>query len=326
MQRRRSTLLGFGLIALLMLSLTPLRAQEMREAVELYNNAAKNFQKEPQQAQSELYKCIEICKELPTDEAEKLRGQAEKLIPRTQFEIARALYAQKKTKESIAAMEKARQLAEEFNDGGTIKRVDKTIPQIFYAEGIALNRTGEYRKAVDMFSRAIAANARYMDPFIAKAISLDSLRAYDEMIETLEEGIRAARLSSNMPREMDMRVMALNYLKPLGKKLQDEKQLDESIATFQRAAQIDERDAEIFQALAIAYMDKNQADSALINADRAIEVASGTMDKTQLFFLKAQAHQKLGEKDLACAAYREAAHGEFKEKAEHEMKNTLKCE
>lgn len=318
-------MLSFALTALIFSANTSVVAQEMKEAVDLYNGAAQTFKKDPAKALEDFTKCISICDQLDTDESKELRGRAEKLLPRTHFEIGRKLYGQSKVKETIASMEKARDLAEQLGDKSTLNQVNRTVPQIYYKEGITLAQEKDFAGAVDMFSRAIKSNARYMEPIIAKAIALDSLRNYDEMLNTLEDGIQAARNCNNIAREMDMKVMALNYLKPKGFEEQQANKIDEAIETYIHATRIDGRDAEVYQALAIAYQSKSLHDSVIVNADRALEVAGGTMDLAQIYFLKAQALQANGDTQGACEAYREAAHGQFKEKAEHEMKNVLKC-
>ena len=80
-------------------------AQEMKEAVDLYNGAATSFKQNPQQAVADLQKSIEICEALNSEESGKLANSARKLLPDAYFYLAQDLYKKQKTKESFAAME-----------------------------------------------------------------------------------------------------------------------------------------------------------------------------------------------------------------------------
>ena len=57
-------------------------AQEMKEAVDLYNGAATSFKQNPQQAVADLQKSIEICEALNSEESGKLANSARKLRKR----------------------------------------------------------------------------------------------------------------------------------------------------------------------------------------------------------------------------------------------------
>ena len=76
-------------------------AQEMKEAVDLYNGAATSFKQNPQQAVADLQKSIAICEALNSEESGKLANSARKLLPDAYFYLAQELYKKQKTKESL---------------------------------------------------------------------------------------------------------------------------------------------------------------------------------------------------------------------------------
>ena len=177
---------------------------------------------------------------------------------------------------------------------------------------------------MSLYQQVLNVNKNYVLAYVAMAICQDSLRQHDAMLETITEGVKAARMANNLKVETDLRYMGLNYLKRKGQQELDAKQVDSALATFGKAIAIDERDAEIYLAMANIYSKRREYDRTVEYSDKALANAPGTMNKNQIFFLKAQALAAKGDVPGACESYKEAAFGEFKEAATHQMKE-LKC-
>ncbi len=326
MIKAKRKVLGYCLLSLfLVLPAVVTRAQEMKEAADLYNAAVANYKQNPTEALKSVQQSIKICTQLDTDESKELMAKGQSILPRIHVEIGKKLYGQKKIDECLTELRTARKIAQENKDEQSNVYATGTLASVLYVESTKCIKTGEYQKAIDMATESFSYKDKSVDPLIVIACAQDSLKKFDEMLDTYEKGIVIAKATNNLQRLTDMRVLATNYLKKESLNLQDCKKIDDAIILLNRAAKIDERDAEVYSALAICFKAKNDNDSIIYNADLAINNAPLTMDKTQLYFLKAQALQAKGEKDGACEAYKMAAVGSFKEAAEHQMKEVLKC-
>lgn len=318
--------LRYWLVSLLLaLPILAVRAQEMKEAADLYNAAATSYKQTPVEALKSVQQSIAICNQLDSDESKELKAKALSIVPRIHVEVGKILYKQQKIEECLNELRTARKAAQENNDETMVAYATGTLASVLYVESTKSIKAGEYQKAIDMANESFSYKDKSVDPLIVIARAQDSLKRYDEMLDTYEKGIAIAKATNNLQRLTDMRILATNYLKKESQDLQDKKKVDEAITLLNRAVKIDERDAEVYSALAVCFKTKNENDSIIYNADLALDNAPITMDKTQLYFLKAQALQAKGDKDGACEAYKAAAVGPFKESAEHQMKEVLKC-
>lgn len=296
------------------------KAQDMKQASELYNGAVSSYKSKPQKAIEDLTKVLSITKSIGDEESGKLARSANLLLPKAYLESAKQLYKQGQLDESVTAMERARDLADSVGDTKFAQQVNRTIPGIYFGAGNKHLKAGDAEVALSLYDRAIKANPKFFDPYIASAKILDSLDRDSAMLTILERGVAVAKESNNIPRMTDMQVMAVNHLKVKGMKMLQDKQHNDAIACFERAVSISPKDGESYFALAVSYQNVKNHAMSLEKAKLALENASGTMDKTQIYFLMGQEAQALGQTAEACANYKEAAFGTFKEAAEHQLK------
>lgn len=300
-------------------------AQEMKEAVDLYNGAATTLKQNPKQAVENLNKSIEMCKAIGDDEANKLMGSAKKVLPDAYFFYAQELYKKQQINESFEAMEASKTAADEINDAKRSARAVRTLSALYFQQGRKMQLEGNYAEAATLCQKALKHNDRVLDVWIVLAQCQDSLRQYDEMLQTLKDGMDAAQRAANLARKTDMQVIATNYLKAEAMKLEAAKNHEAAIEKLNKALEFDTHDATIYQPLAVAYGSLNNYDEVIKNADLALGCIAPGSDNTGLYFLKAKAQQAKGDKEGACESYKLSAIGAYKEAAEHEMKDVLKC-
>lgn len=316
-------------VLILFLALTPFLAyaQEMKEAADLYNAAAKSYKENPTEALKSAEKAIQICTKINDEEANKLKGQALILVPLAHIELGKKLFKAGDLDGSVEHLRKAQKGAEENKDTKSYNLATRFLANVLFSKSTKELKAGSFQNAIDLANESFSYN-KTVEALLVIGQAQDSLKQYDAMLNTYEQGITLAKTTNgknNLKYLTDLRILSTNYLKKESQQCQDKKQYDDAIRFLNRATKIDERDAELYAALAVCFMAKNNNDSVIINTNIAIENAPLTMDKAQLYFLKAQALQAKGEKDAACEAYKEAAVGQFKEAAEHQRKDVLKC-
>ena len=300
-------------------------AQEMKEAVDLYNGAATSFKQNPQQAVADLQKSIEICEALNSEESGKLANSARKLLPDAYFYLAQELYKKQKTKESFAAMETSKTSSEAIGDMKRANRATRTLSSLYFQQGRQMQLEKNYEEAIELCKKSLQQNDRVLDVWIVLAQCQDSLKEYDDMLQTLKDGMDAAQRAANLARKTDMQVLATNHLKAEAIKRQEAKDPKGAIAILTKALEFDAHDATIYQPLAVAYASLKEYEEVVKNVDLALECLRPGEDNTGLYFMKASAQQANGDTNGACESYKLAAFGTYKSAAEHEMKDVLKC-
>lgn len=327
MLRNRFLKLGVA-VGLLLLVANVATAQSMKEAGPLYNAAMKNYKAKQHldKVVEDILKCIEMCNEIDSEQSDALKSSAQQVLPKVYVDYAKVVYKQGKVDESLVIMEKAMEAAVEIGDRKMERNLVAILSRIYFNEGLARKAKGDYQAAVTLFDKSIMVNPKQMNAILGKAICLDSLRLYPEMLKTLQDGMLKARQCSDPKSEMDMRVMASNHLKIRAHDFKEKKNLDSAIAYFARATEVDKRDANLYLAMATCYSDMKDHLQVVDNAKLALEYAPATMDKAQIYYLMAQALQAQGNVEGACAAYKQAAQGmDYKKTSEYQIKNVLKC-
>jgi len=297
----------------------------MKEAVDLYNGAATSFKQNPQQAVADLQKSIEICEALNSEESGKLANSARKLLPDAYFYLAQELYKKQKTKESFAAMETSKTSSEAIGDMKRANRATRTLSSLYFQQGRQMQLEKNYEEAIELCKKSLQQNDRVLDVWIVLAQCQDSLKRYDDMLQTLKDGMDAAQRAANLARKTDMQVLATNHLKAEAIKRQEAKDPKGAIAILTKALEFDAHDATIYQPLAVAYASLKEYEEVVKNVDLALECLRPGEDNTGLYFMKASAQQANGDTNGACESYKLAAFGTYKSAAEHEMKDVLKC-
>lgn len=300
-------------------------AQEMKEAVDLYNGAATSFKQNPQQAVADLQKSIAICEALNSEESGKLASSARKLLPDAYFYLAQDLYKKQKTKESFEAMETSKTSSEAIGDMKRANRATRTLSSLYFQQGRQMQLVKNYVEAIELCKKSLQQNDRVLDVWIVIAQCQDSLKRYDDMLQTLKDGMDAAQRAANLARKTDMQVLATNHLKAEAIKRQEAKDPKGAIAILTKALEFDAHDATIYQPLAVAYASLKEYEEVVKNVDLALECLRPGEDNTGLYFMKASAQQANGDTNGACESYKLAAFGTYKSAAEHEMKDVLKC-
>ena len=79
MVKANRKVLGYWLVLLLLtLPVFAVKAQEMKEAADLYNAAATTYKQNPAEALKSVQQSIAICDQLDTDEAKELKAKGQR--------------------------------------------------------------------------------------------------------------------------------------------------------------------------------------------------------------------------------------------------------
>ena len=102
--------------------------------------------------------------------------------------------------------------------------------------------------------------------------------------------------------------------------------LNDVVKLLDMALKYDGDDYNIYRSMTINYSKLERWNDAIEYGNKALELVKGTADdKAEIYFLIATAYHKLNKINEACAAYKNAAFGNFKPNADYQIQQ-LKCQ
>jgi tetratricopeptide (TPR) repeat protein len=131
-------------------------AQDINEAIELYNAGVKAYQeKNYELAVQSIEKALSIALSVEAEETVTVKENCESIIPTLYLAQARDYAAAKKTDEAIAALNKAAETAEKYGSEDVKESADKLYPQIYTSAGTTYFNDKKYMEAVEMFKKVL---------------------------------------------------------------------------------------------------------------------------------------------------------------------------
>lgn len=299
-----------------------------KDAVAAFNagvtaNEAKNYT----EALTQFNKTVTICNQVGA-EADEIKLQAEKVIPGVQFNIGLGLYNQKKIEECIAAIDSAKVLAIKYGDEKTQHKAEKVIPQLYNFLGNGALRDGQYDKAIENYNKAIALDPNYSKCYLGMGLAYSKMNNLDKAIEAFDKTIEIGTATNKVEDVKDAKSSARDNLLVIAAEEQKKENYADAYKHFTQALKYDDKASEAYLGLAAAANKLSKFDDAIEAINKALPLLEGTSDSNKAPYYFALGNAYLGKKDNtnACDAYKKASFGTFKESAEYQMKEVLKCQ
>jgi tetratricopeptide (TPR) repeat protein len=298
-------------------------SQTAREAVEEYNIGAGLIKDDPGKALEHLYRALEISEELDF-EGKEYKELAESLIPRAHFQLGMSLGKANKPLEALKQFEKAKETAEKYFDKNTLGRVEKIIPQLYNRMGNTDFRAANYEKAISDYKKAIEIKDDYPDPYLGISLSYEKMEDYEKMIEYLKKTLDIALKVNDRAKAEDAQRKAKGYLLRNGDAAQQAKKHEEAIGWFEKVIDFDSTDGAIYFILAVNHGELKNWDKVIEYGKLALENANG-LDEAGVYYQMGVAYTNLGNNAEACSSFKNAQTGSFRQAAEYQINEVLKC-
>ncbi|SDD01870.1 tetratricopeptide repeat protein [Williamwhitmania taraxaci] len=314
--------------AAILLSVSVATAQTAKEAVEAFNLGVNaNQEKNYPVALTQFLKAIEISDQVGA-EAENIKVQAEGVVPSVQFNIGMGLYNQKKMEESITAMEKAKDFAIKYKDEKTQKKVEKVIPQFYNFLGNASLRDGQNEKAIENYGKAVALDPNYAKSYLGIGLANVKLGNLEKALESFDKTIEVGTATNKMDEVKDAQVSARDN--SLVKAVAEQKNENHADACkyFALALKYDDKNTDAYLGYAISANKLLKFDEAIESINKALPLVETSSEsiKAGYYFHLAAAYVGKSDNASACAAYKKASFGTYKEASEYQIKEVLKCQ
>lgn len=315
----------FYVVTIFFLGLSGLNAQTLDEARELFNQGAeaKNAGNDKEALQY-FQDCLDICEELSYD-GDELRMKVEPLIPVLHYNIAMDHAKSKNYDQALKKMNTAKEVAEEYGNENIENKVLAYLPQLHYAMGGTLLKQKDLANAEFHYKKAIELDqtnhkAYYYLAYIAKKRGnnqqmIDFYKKVIELEDKNDKFVKSAKKSS------------LAYFLKAGQKAVSAKNYEEAAQNFESALQYGaEDDKNVQYYLAVSYNGLEKYSEAVDAAKKSIELETGSEEsKAKAYYELGKAHAGAGNTQEACDAYGNAMYGNFKQAAEYQRTQVLKC-
>ncbi|TNE70891.1 tetratricopeptide repeat protein [bacterium] len=301
-------------------------AQTYEDAVKTFNEGYQ-FAKDGDndKAKSKFFEVISISEKVG-EQANEIKKKAQDQIPSLQYKIAGAIYKGKDVPGAIVAFTEAASLAEKFGDKNIENRSKGVIPKLHYTMGNSFLKQEKLDQAIESYQSAIALDANYEKAYYQLGLVYKMKDEMEKSLEFFDKAIEIGLASNDKTAAHEAEDAARDMLLVKAVKQTESKRFDSAIELLNKAINYDNESANVYYRLAEAYNKKSITDLAIEYANKALQFEKGgKTDRAKIWYELGYAYKLKGNKSAACEAFEQAAFGQFKTVAEHEMSYELKC-
>lgn len=338
-----SSIITFALVSLLATTGftlgtdTDTDSQDARtEAVMAFNNARELAENGDYLDAIELYReALELSNSAECEDCEDIVERVETQIPRVYFTRASDSFQAFRQEQSADAadqaieyFQEASEAGEEFGDNEVRDRSRAVIPQIHYNKSLVQFRQEDHDAALESLDRAIELNENYTLAYYQKGIVLNNAgRDLEEILEWFDNAIEVGeRVGDNENVQRAQRRAGGELVYQAAQRMDEERHAD-ALRMLERAETYIPNDVDLHYRFAEVYNNRGNYNSAIEHANRALELETGGVaDRAKIYYELGLAYKGQENVDQACNAFEEAAYGDFRDPALHEMEYELECE
>ena len=309
-------------------------AQDKRAAVQTYNEAqelAKN--KKYEQSIAKFKEAISISEKLGAEGSDIVTRAKDKL-PGVYFDIALNDYRTFQSSPSvsqidatIASFKKAAEAGDQYGKKSIADKARGVVPKLMYGKASLQYKQGNNEAALATVNQVIESNPDYATAYYQKALILKRTASFNDMINMLEKTVEVAESSGNNKIATKAKEKASAELVSRGGNMVNDKDYSGAIDALSKALEYSPESADANYWLAKAYNSRGDWDQALTYGQKAIDLENGgRTSKAKIYFDIATAYKGKGNYSNACSNFSNAAYGQFRQSAQHQMEYVLKCE
>lgn len=276
-------------------------------------------------AKAKFYEVISLATKVG-DAAIEIKKKSEDQIPTLQYKIASDIYKKKDVQGSIVAFEEAYNLSIKYKDTQIERKSKDIIPKLYYTVGNSFYKKEKLDDAIVNYKKAIELEPNYGKAYYQLALVYKGKDDLDSTLTNFDKAIETSLTTNDNVTAKESESAARDLLVFKGVKQIEARRYDEAIALLSKAINYDNQNADVFYRLAEANNKKSVFDLAIDYAQKALQFEKGgKTDRAKIWYELGYAQKNKGNKSAACEAYEQAAYGQFKTIAQHEMEFELKC-
>ncbi len=299
--------------------------QTLKDAIDAYNTGLDLVESDIRAAIESFKKSHEIASQLGA-EGEEVKEQAEIQIPGLYFDLGMEYYRERNIPEAISGFENAIEVAEEYNDAGTVRRSENVLHQLYAIQANTLFRQENNEEALRLFDKALAINPQHARSYLGKGLVYRRLEDADNFRENMDMAIETALMANDEQIMQTAESTARDFFLVRAVRAKGEANYDRAVDLLTTSLAYDQEFAETHFLMATIYNEQRRFQDAVNSAERAIDLSNGTREETaKIYFELGKAYEGLGDTSQACEAYSNAAFGNYEASAKYQMEHVLNC-
>lgn len=313
-------------LLLILFSSQSLYAQSYNDAIEKFNEALELAQAQDfTNAIIQFKETIRIAEEVGS-EADEIKTRAEAQIPRLALRNAGGFLRERNFEEGIEALKEAEELATKYGDEENANRARSNLPRAYLQYGNVFYREGDSEKAEEQYRAALEIAPNYATAYYQLGLVHRQMNDLEEALRLFDRSIELSREQNDSESVQRAQNAARDYLVYVGANQIDDRQYNRAVETLRRALRYDENSSEAYYRLSEAYNSMARWSDAISAANNALQYDdSDREERAKIYFELGTAHKNAGNERAACDAFENAAYGDFRDSAAHELDYELDC-
>ncbi len=301
------------------------QGQTLKDAIDAFNTGMDMADNDIEAAIVSLERSIEIATMLGA-EGDDVREQAEVQIPGLYFDKAMAHYREREIPEAIAGFEETIEVAAKYNDANTERRSENVLHQLYAIYANSYFRQNDNEQALALFDKALEINPQFARAHLGKGLVYRRLEDIENFKEAMNMAIESALMTNDENILETAESTARDFFLVRAVRAKGEDNLDDAISLLTTSLSYDEAFPETHFLFTTIYNEQSRFQDAVNSAQRAIELSNDDPNETaKIYFELGKAYQGLGDTGNACAAFSNAAHGNYEASANYQMEHVLNC-
>ncbi len=302
-----------------------LNAQDRNDVIKAFNEGAKASQTDIPAAINAFENVIALSDKVG-DTAADLKQKAVQILPGLYLKAAMNAISEKKpASEVIAAAKKASASSEKYGNKTNKDNSDKILIQGYNLLANEFFGKNDLASALQVYDSVLLINPSYNAALYNKALIYIKQNNAEEFEKTIDTYIDKVKASNDQEKAKQASKMALEYFRAAGSKASQANKLDDALVLLNKSAKYGE-DKDLYYYFADVYNKQKNFDQGAENANKGLALETGTPEaKAKFYFQLATAQFGKGQKEEACASYKNAMFGPFAEPSKVQRTN-LKCQ
>lgn len=300
-------------------------AQDINKATEAFNKALELQSTDPKGAIASVKSCLEVCDQIGED-ADDLKMRAEMKLPELYYNVGNSYVKDKKIMEAIPAYKEAIKVAQQYKVTEVEKKATNMLPQLYYAVGGVHYKKDEFDETIAAMQQAIDVDPTYAKAYYTIGLVYKKQNNLTDFETIMDKGLVAAEKSRDNNYKNRISKSASSAFLEEGAAAVTGGKSGDAVPMLKKSLKYDAENSDVFFYLATAHNELKEWDLAIEAANNGLKFEKDEDDKkAKHYFNLGMAYKGKGDKNAACAAFNNALFGQFKDNAQYEIDNTLKC-
>lgn len=325
--------LKLALVVFLVLITGSIYGQTLDSLIAKFNKGADEINKgEYVTAISDLSDVLAMADNVSGKEASDLAAKAKQQIPLLHYQVGIAYIKRKDYDKAIPALDQAIQLADKYNNNQEYKaKALKFLPQLMVVVGTQKYKEGNLDTALIMFEKAINYQPNLDKAYLGEGLVYFDRKNEAKMVSSLSKAISLGKAQNDTETvDLAQKTLANYYLQLADNELMavdpEDQDFTYAIQAYEKVLQYDPTNADANYKLAVIYNREVEYEKAAKFAETALKTAEGEDKVAAINYELGNAYMGMAEYDKACASYKKAEVGAFKEKAATKKSKVPGCQ